>query len=81
VLSIGIRVILFIKGLITRRVDPKGKAEVPEEKDKEILSGDTPVGGLLPPKVLKNVTSHMFSVMKVLSYNKVKVFSYNKVKM
>jgi hypothetical protein len=62
VLSIGIRVVLFIKGLITRRVDPKRKAKVTEEKEKEILSGDTPVGGLLPPKVLKNMTGHMFSV-------------------
>jgi hypothetical protein len=60
VLSVGIKVVLFIKGLITRRVDPKGKAKVTEEK--EILSGDTPVGGLLPPNVLKNVTGHMFSV-------------------
>jgi hypothetical protein len=44
VLSIGIEVVLFIKGLITIEMDPKGKGIVINDKEKETINIDEPKG-------------------------------------
>jgi hypothetical protein len=44
VLSVGSRVVLFIKGLTSQRDDPKGKEMVINDKEKETLNIDEPKG-------------------------------------
>ena len=41
-LSIGIRVVLFIKGQSPEEMDPKGKGIVINDKEKEVLNVDEP---------------------------------------
>jgi hypothetical protein len=44
VLSIGIRVVLFIKGLTAEEMDPKGKGIVINDKEKQTFNVDEPKG-------------------------------------
>jgi hypothetical protein len=44
VLSVGIRTVLFIKGLTAQKIDPKGKGIVINDKEKEILNVEEPKG-------------------------------------
>jgi hypothetical protein len=44
VLSIGIRAVLFIKGLTTRRDGSKGKRIVIDDKEKETVNNNEPKG-------------------------------------
>jgi hypothetical protein len=69
VLLIGIRVVLFIKGLIARRDRSKGKGKVTDKKEKEIPSNETPKGETVDSGSSKKKKDEKKCIKKIVYYD------------